>query len=105
MFKNKVQSISIDKYFEIKKNEYVTVQLVPAKSTKNNSTDSIATMINQMYLQLNKFIKVENKKLIITPQVKVSYYMHITKDDIQFYFIIPKVHYIRFKKYSIKIGE
>lgn len=58
MFKNKVQSISIDKYFEIKKNEYVTVQLVPAKSTKNNSTDSIATMINQMYLQLNKFIKV-----------------------------------------------
>lgn len=97
MFKNKVQSISIDKYFEIKKNEYVTVQLVPAKSTKNNSTDSIATMINQMYLQLNKFIKVENKKLIITPQVKVSYYMHITKDDIQFYFIIPKVHYIRFK--------
>lgn len=44
-----------------------------------------------MYLQLNKFIKIENKKLIITPQVKVSYYMHITKDDIKFYFIIPKV--------------
>ena len=94
---NKVKSISIDKYFEIKRNEYITVQLIPTKSSKNSSTDSIASMINKMYLKLNKFIRIENKKLIITPQNKVSYYIHITKDDVQFFFIIPKIHYIRFK--------
>lgn len=94
---NKVKSISIDKYFEIKRNEYITVQLIPTKSSKNSSTDSIASMINKMYLKLNKFIRIENKKLIIKPQAKVSYYIHITKDDVQFFFIIPKIHYIRFK--------
>ncbi|MBX9179384.1 hypothetical protein HCG68_00235 [Paeniclostridium sordellii] len=97
MFNKKVKSISIDKYFQIIKNEYVTVQIIPTKSNKNNSTDAIASLINKMFLKLNNLIRLENKKLIIQTQMKASYYIHITKEEVQFYFILPKVHLIKFK--------
>ncbi|QYE96652.1 hypothetical protein [Paraclostridium sordellii] len=97
MFNKKVKSIPIDKYFQIIKNEYVTVQIIPTKSNKNNSTDAIASLINKMFLNLNNLIRLENKKLIIQTQMKASYYIHITKEEVQFYFILPKVHLIKFK--------
>lgn len=100
MFKN--IKLDLNKYIEIKKNEYITVQVTPTKSNKNNSTDALAIMVNKMYLQLNRFIRIENKKLIITPQCKLSYYIHITKEDVKFYFIIPKQHYTKIKT---KIAE
>lgn len=58
MFKKKIKSMPIDKYFQIVKNEYVTIQLIPTKSNKNNSTDSIAALINKMYVELKRFIKI-----------------------------------------------
>ena len=73
------------------------MQLIPTKSNKNNSTSSIATLINSMYVKVNKLITIENKKLIIKNTLKASYYIHITKKDVGFYFIIPKVHFIKFK--------
>lgn len=97
MFNKKVKSIPIDKYFQIIKNEYVTVQIIPTKSNKNNSTDAIASLINKIFLKLNNLIRLENKKLIIQTQMKASYYIHITKEEVQFYFILPKVHLIKFK--------
>ncbi|WP_250673808.1 hypothetical protein LZ906_006850 [Paraclostridium ghonii] len=97
MFKSKVQSIPLDKYFQIVKNEYVTVQLIPTKSNKNNSTDAIANLINKMFKQLNKLVRIENKKLIVETQMKASYYIHITKEEVQFYFILPKIHLMKFK--------
>ena len=50
-----------------------------------------------MYVKVNKLITIENKKLIIKNTLKASYYIHITKKDVGFYFIIPKVHFIKFK--------
>ena len=93
----KVQSVPLSKLLEVKKAEYITVQLIPTKSNKNNATSSIATLINSMYVKVNKLITIENKKLIIKNTLKASYYIHITKKDVRFYFIIPKVHFIKFK--------
>lgn len=93
----KVQSVPLSKLLEVKKAEYITVQLIPTKSNKNNDTSSIATLINSMYVKVNKLITIENKKLIIKNTLKASYYIHITKRDVGFYFIIPKVHFIKFK--------
>jgi hypothetical protein len=87
----------MSKLLEVKKAEYITVQLIPTKSNKNNATSSIATLINSMYVKVNKLITIENKKLIIKNTLKASYYIHITKKDVGFYFIIPKVHFIKFK--------
>ena len=93
----KVQSVPLSKLLEVKKAEYITVQLIPTKSNKNNATSSIATLINSMHVKVNKLITIENKKLIIKNTLKASYYIHITKRDVGFYFIIPKVHFIKFK--------
>ena len=75
----KVQSVPLSKLLEVKKAEYITVQLIPTKSNKNNATSSIAALINSMYVKVNKLITIENKKLIIKNTLKASYYIHITK--------------------------
>lgn len=93
----RTKNVPMSKLLEVKKAEYITVQLIPTKSNKNNSTSSIATLINSMYVKVNKLITIENKKLIIKNTLKASYYIHITKKDVGFYFIIPKVHFIKFK--------
>ncbi len=93
----RTKNVPMSKLLEVKKAEYITVQLIPTKSNKNNATSSIATLINSMYVKVNKLITIENKKLIIKNTLKASYYIHITKRDVRFYFIIPKVHFIKFK--------
>lgn len=105
MFKKKVQSIPLTEYFQIVKQEYSTLQIIPAKSNRNNNTDAIASLINKMYLKTNDMIKRENKKLIIKTQMKASYYIHITKDGVQFFFIIPKIHLTKFKTKFIEVWK
>lgn len=101
----KARSMKLNDYVKIIKNEYVTVQIIPAKSNRNNNTDAIAQIINKMYLKANQLIIRENKKLIISTQTKVSYYIHITKDKVEFYFIIPKIHITKFKTKFIEVWK
>ena len=101
----KAKSIKLNEYIQIVKNEYVTVQIIPAKSNRNNNTDAIAQIINKMYLKANQLIVRENKKLIISTQAKVSYYIHIKKDKVEFYFIIPKIHITKFKTKFIEVWK
>lgn len=98
MFKfNKTITIPFDNLLEIRRNEYVTLQLIPTKSNKNNTTDGIASLINKMYIKTNKLIKIKNKKLEISIPMKASYYIHITNEIVEFYFIVPKCHLSKFK--------
>ena len=101
----KAKSMKLNDYVKVIKNEYVTVQIIPAKSNRNNNTDAIAQIINKMYLKANQLIIRENKKLIISTQSKVSYYIHITKDKVEFYFIIPKIHITKFKTKFIEVWK
>ena len=93
----KAKSIKLSDLIEIRKEEYITLQLIPVKSNKNNNTDAIASMINKLYIRADKLVKLENKKLILNSYSKVSYYIHITKNEVQFYFILPKIHLMKFK--------
>ena len=102
---SKIKSMKLNDYVKVIKNEYVTVQIIPAKSNRNNNTDAIAQIINKMYLKANQLIIRENKKLIISTQAKVSYYIHITKDKVEFYFIIPKIHITKFKTKFIEVWK
>lgn len=92
-----LKSIPIAKYFEIQSQEYVYLKLIPSKSIRNNRTYSILDLVNKMYLNINKLIKIEDNKLIIRTQLKASYYIHITKEKINFYFIVPKLFYSKFR--------
>ncbi|MDK2587525.1 hypothetical protein QOZ83_16930 [Romboutsia sedimentorum] len=101
MFKN-TASMTLTQYIEIKKAEYCYIELIPIKSNKNNNTGDIAKVINQLFKNISERIRREEKKLIIQTNQKVSYYIHITKESTQFFFIIPKVHINIFRS---KISE
>ena len=89
--------MKLSDYYSIKRQEYVTFKLIPTKSSRNNTTIGIAHLINSMYRSTNKLSYKENKKLIIETRLKASYYIHISKENISFYFIIPKIFQNQFK--------
>ena len=93
----KIKSIKLSNYFEIRKNQYEILQLIPTKSNKNNQTDKIADLVNKMHRKTDKLIYKENKKLIIEQQYKFSFYIHIEKYSVKFYAIIPKIYLNQFK--------
>ena len=90
-------NIPISKYIEIKQQKYIYLKLIPTKSIKNNQTYDILKLVNKMFINLNKQIKIQDKKLIIQTQMKASYYIYITKEKINFYFIVPEIFYSKFK--------
>ena len=94
---NKVKSMKFSDYVEVKKAEYTHIQVIPSKSCKNTNTDKILVLANTMYRKLDKLVRIENNKLIIESKLKLSYYIHITKQSIEFYFIVPTVFYNQVK--------
>nr|DAI99109.1 MAG TPA: Type IV secretion-system coupling protein DNA-binding domain [Caudoviricetes sp.] len=94
---SKPKSMKLSDYYEYRKCEYSIIRLVPTKSNKNNNTEQIASLINKMFKQSNKYINQASKKLIIVQKPKASFYIHITKEKVQFYFIIPKAYLNQFK--------
>ena len=94
---NKVKSMKLSDYIEVKKEKYTHIQVIPSKSCKNTSTDKILVLANTMYRKLDKLVKIENKKLVIQSKLKLSYYIHITKDSTEFYFIVPSCFYNQVK--------
>ena len=90
----KSKSIRLDKYFELINPEYIYFKLKPHSSTRNNSSDKLA---QQVYLDFNKRIYKEEKKLFFKTQSKVSYYIYLENKKAEFYFIIPKPYKRLFK--------
>lgn len=93
----KVKSMKLSDYYEYRKCEYSIIQLIPTKSNRNNNTEQIASLINKMFKQSSKYIRQEGKRLIIEQNPKVSFYIHIKKQSVKFYFIIPKAYLNQFK--------
>ncbi|EQK47142.1 AAA-like domain protein [[Clostridium] bifermentans ATCC 19299] len=93
----KTKSIRLDKYFELVNPEYVYFKLIPHSSTRNNSSDKLAQLVNKVYLDFNKRLYKEEKKLFFKTKSKVSYYIYLEKSKIEFYFIIPKPYKRIFK--------
>ncbi|HBI91153.1 MAG TPA: hypothetical protein DDY58_01235, partial [Terrisporobacter glycolicus] len=93
----KVKSMKVSDYFEYKKCEYAYLQLIVTKSNRNTNTEQIASLVNKMFKKTNKYICQASKRLIIEERPKASFYIHITKDKVQFYFIIPKIFQNQFK--------
>lgn len=94
---NKVKTMKLSHCIEVKKAEYTHIQVIPSKSCRNTNTDKILVLANTMYKKLDKLIRIENKKLIIESKLKLSYYIHITKQSTEFYFIVPSVFYSQVK--------
>ena len=93
----RAKSMKLSDYYEYKKCEYCYLQLIVTKSNRNNNTEQIAVLVNKMFKKTNKYINQASKKLIIEQRPKASFYIHITKEKVQFYFMIPKIFQNQFK--------
>lgn len=91
-------TIKISKYFELVNPTYVFFKLIPHSSCKNNSSDKLAQLVNKVYLDFNKRIYKEEKKLFFKTNSKVSYYIYIEKHKAEFYFIVPMTYKNLFKE-------
>lgn len=98
--KMNTKSIKLSEYYEIVNPSYIIFKLIPHSNCRNGSSDQIAQLVNKVYLEINKRIFIENKKLFIKTKAKVSYYIYIEKGIVDFYFIIP-VNYKRLFKDAI----
>ena len=94
---NKVKSMKFSDFIEVQKAQYTHIQVIPSKSCKNTNTDKILVLANTMYRKLDKLVRIENNKLVISSKLKLSYYIHITKQSTEFYFIVPTVFYNQVK--------
>lgn len=83
-------SIPLSKYMALVRPEYLYLQVIPHKSTRNYNSTNIAKAIQLTFRSLNKRISYDKKKFSIETNFKISYVADIRKEDTSFYFIIPK---------------
>lgn len=86
---NKCKSIKMSKYFELVNPEYVYFKLTPHSSCRNSNSDKLAQMVNKLYLDFTKRVYIEEKKLFLKTDTKISYYIYLEHNKAEFYFIIP----------------
>lgn len=88
MFKleNRVQTMPINKYFEIVKPKYTIYKIIPHTSCRNYNSSSITSVMSTIKNRIRK----ENKKYFIESRMKCSYLIDISKEDVCFYFIVPE---------------
>lgn len=108
-------SIKFSNYLQIINPEYVYLKLTPNNSILNNFTHKIAKAINSLHKNILQNIKKERFKLVkflglkyfVLPYIKecelptkwsfrvptkVSFYVYMEKQRIDFYFIVPRHH-------------
>lgn len=86
----KEKTMSFKQYIEFIKPNYTYLKITPDKSIRNYNSSNIAKAISYTYKSLNKRIRKEQKKIWIETNFKISYMIDIKKDDVSFYFIVPK---------------
>ncbi|MFT5875308.1 MAG: hypothetical protein ACI8WT_004291, partial [Clostridium sp.] len=73
---------------------YITLKIVPDTSIRNYNSSTIAKAINYTFRTITQRIHKEEKKLkwkFETP-AKISFFIDIKKNDVNFYFIVPERH-------------
>ena len=84
-----VTSIPLDKWFQLVKPSYTYIKVIPDKSIRSNNTVNIAKAIKFTFKAINKRIKIEQKKLWFETNFKISYIIDISKNGVDFYFLVP----------------
>ena len=85
-----MNSIKLSKYFELIKPEYDYIQIIPHKSIRNYNSANVIKTIAYTFKKSEKLIKIEQKKLFFKTNFKISYVIDINKNNVSFYFIVPK---------------
>lgn len=85
-----MKSIALDKYIELKYPEYSYIHVIPHKGIKGTPSKGMARTIAYTYKSVERRIRKEQKKLFFETNFKISYIVDISKNDVGFYFVVPK---------------
>lgn len=106
----KAYSLPLSKSFQIINPKYVYLKLTPATSIRNYNSGIIAKTIAltfrnnviDLFNSVRKFIRKEEEKVFYKAPSKISYYVLLEKENVQFFIIVPEVHLGLIKE---KVGE
>ena len=93
-----MKSLNIYEYLEFKHPTYSYLRIVPCNAVRNYNTDKIVSLVAGLYTSIFHRVDRINKKLFFQCEAKASYYIYIEKNKVEFYFIVPKTHYLLFKE-------
>lgn len=85
----KKQSLKLSEYFKIISPKYCYLKITPDTSIRNYNSSSIAKAVSTLYKGLYNRIHKVNKTWCVEEPCKVTFYIYINKEVVQFYFIIP----------------
>lgn len=84
-----MNSLKLSEYFQIIHPVYTYLKIIPHRSNKNCNTSEIAKSLTDTYRSILRRVHKEQKKIIIETDFKISYLIDISKDNTDFYFLIP----------------
>lgn len=87
-----MKSLALSKYFQIIHPIYIYLKIIPHKSIRNCNSSDIAKSMADTYKSILKRIHREKKKIFIEAEYKISYIIDITKNNSNFYFLVPTVY-------------
>lgn len=87
-----MKSVKLSDYYKIIKPKYCYIKITTHKSVRNYNTTNIAKVVANTYKSLDRYIRREEKKLIIETSFKISYVVDIFKEEVNFYFIVPEYY-------------
>lgn len=99
---NKVSNLFAE-YVVIGEPEYSYIKLEPSTAIRNYNSDSIIRTLSVLYRDINKRVFNANNKLHYQKSPKVSFYIYMESECVEFYFIVPKPHFSLFKERIIDI--
>lgn len=111
-----MKAIKFSEALRIIKPEYVYLRLKPSNSIRNNNTHKLARVVASLYKNALESVRLEDARVIgllgrrlsvpislsYSLPSKVTYFIYVEKQKVEFYFIIPRHHYGLMKE---KIGD
>lgn len=98
-------SIKLSDYIQYKKPNYIFLKVKPSNSIRNYNSDVLLSIVGGLYRTINNQMKIIDKKLFFESNAKMSYYIYMEKQTVQFYFIVPEVYYGLFKDKIIDVWK
>lgn len=98
----KVHAITMSDYFKIIHSTYIYLKVTPDTSIRNYNSALIAKTIQTLYKKLWQRINRETRPWTLESPVKISFYIYIEKNNVEFFFIVPERYQDLFRE---KISE
>lgn len=89
---NKPHIPNIKNHFKKNAPQYEYIQIIPHRSNRNYNSSNIAKAIANTYKAINQRIHSKDRVITFDSSMKFSYIIDIKQEDINFYFVTPKIY-------------